>query len=380
MSATRRIPVTIAAMVAVLAAAVPVGGETPNVVYYQVTRQDGTVEDVSRVPQSDEGIRRVLRIARYEGPDRGYEVLSTDSPPAMIDRGRTERHELIWRDGAWVAPADVERKRREELERSAQQPATRPADAEEAGRLELQLRILLEHMEQLDQRLTEAEDELLEARGGEGAQAARERLRELMTERIRLEEIIERLERRLAEARGDLAELPDPRGDVQPYSSEEYDAPDIGIIEPLEETAAAPHRVQAWKLPEQQGRRRIRVAAAHPEAGAFGAVVYVAYADTDGDGRADEVLSRSPVAQADRPGRWTSWSFLTEQPRVFVGCAPLGEDNTIYFRPTRPDGDNWAGAEDVYVSEGIELVPRRGGDGFLSNVRIHVIHETNGDD
>ncbi|MGC9453618.1 MAG: hypothetical protein ACP5HU_02030 [Phycisphaerae bacterium] len=375
MSIKVRMP-AVATVLLVLGAAVPAECETPSVVYYQVTRQDGTIEDVSRIPQSDEGIRRVLRISRYEGPDRGYELLSTDRPLTVIDRGRTERHELIWQDGAWVAPADVEQRRREQLRQKMSNRPRQEVDPAEAERLELQLRILREHMEDLDQRLTEAEDRLLEVRGAEGEQAAREQLRELLVERVRLEEIIARLECRLAAARGELTEFPEPLGQVQPYRPDEQGTPDMGVAEPLDETAVVPHGVQAWKLPEGQGRRRIRIAAAHPEAGAFGALVYIVYADTDGDGKPDSLLARSPVARADRPGRWSSWSFETEHPRVFAGCAPMGKDNTMYFRPMGSRRDNWVGADDVYVSDCIEVMPCRRGRSFLSNVRIHVIHDT----
>lgn len=381
MSVRERILRASAAAAVLVVAAVSVGQSVPNVVYYQVTYEDGGVRDLSRVPQTDEGIRRVLRIARYEGSDRGYEVLSTDRPLTVVERGYTQRHELIWRDGAWVAPVDIERRRREALERTQSLPRTRPTDSAEAAWLEQQLHGLGERLDEVERLLPQTEDELIEARGTDSEQDARAAMRELIIEHDRLLRAIRFVEQRLAAERGELAEIPEPSGQLQPYRPDESDRPELGTVEPIEDSAIPPHRVHVWKLPEAEGRRSIRVAAGHPEAGAFGAMVYVAYADTDGDGTPDEFLARSPTAIADRPGRWTSWTFETDSPRVYVGCALGGEDNTAYFRPAAGRGDDWVGIDaDVYVSDGIEFVPRWRSRRFLSNVRIHVIRETGGSD
>jgi hypothetical protein len=385
MAPTPRSFLSAVVLVAVLVAAAA-AADVPNTVYYQVTYADGTVRDLSRVPETQEDIRRVVRIARFEGRDRGYEVLSTDRPLTLINRGRTERHELVWREGAWVAPVDVERQRRAALEAAASrpapatQPATAPADSPRVGRLEQRLARERGRLEQVEQDISAAEDRLLEARGTEDEPAAREALRSAVGERAEVLRAIRRIEERLADARGARAALPPPQGWVRGYRPARHARPDVGVVRPIDEFGVLPHRVQVWKLPVAHGRRRCHVATAHPEAGAFGAVCYVAYADTDGDGVPDTCIARSPIAVAETPGAWTSWTFTTDRPHVYAGCALLGADTTTYFRRATPPGENWVGIDaGVYVSDGIEYIPQWRSWPYLSNLRIHVLHETDDD-
>ncbi len=350
--------------------------ERPNFVYYQVTYEDGTVRDLPDAPETDEGIRMVVRIARYEGPDRGYRVLGTGRSLTLVDRGRTERHQLVWEDGGWVAPEHIEDNRRERLDQQRRTDRPPEADTARIARLREQLQLLTDLQRRLERDISEAEDAFVAAKDTDDEQAARAELRQAIAEDIRLEREIRLLRQQLMLLIDGPAELPEPAGDLEPYSPGEETRPDLGVVTQIEESGPPPHRVRVWKVPEGRGRRRLRVASAHPEAGAFGAVVYVAYADTSGDGVPDRFIGRSPVAAADAPGKWTSWAFETDQPRVYVGCASVGTDGTAYFRPTRPREDNWIGADaDVFISDGIEFIPRWRSDPFLSNVRIHVLTE-----
>jgi hypothetical protein len=156
----------------------------------------------------------------------------------------------------------------------------------------------------------------------------------------------------------------------------------IGNDETVKDTGIPAHRCQVWALPpaEGEGERKLNVAMAHPEAGPASGFYYVAYADTDNDGRPDKLIARSPFAQADRPGGWTKWSFKTDHQRVYVGNAWDRPDTRVYS--TTPDcvGEDGYDPNKPTLSTDVWFSGYVGGeDGFcggkywpyLSNIRVH---------
>ena len=94
-----------AAPVAASAQPAPTPSEQAGIVYYQVTFADGTVRDLNEIPKDKKGIRRVVRISRFEPDVKGYEIITTRHPMVKSVRpGRTVKHELTWNDKAWVGP------------------------------------------------------------------------------------------------------------------------------------------------------------------------------------------------------------------------------------------------------------------------------------
>jgi hypothetical protein len=123
----------------------------------------------------------------------------------------------------------------------------------------------------------------------------------------------------------------------------------LGPSGPITDRRVLPHRLQVWKLPPGRGARTYRVSMAHAEAGELGGFHYVAYADTDGDGRPDKLIARSPLAAADRAGGWTRWSFATEHQAVFVGNTWRRGDAVQYYRRA-PRPDTGVADTEVFVS------------------------------
>jgi hypothetical protein len=151
----------------------------------------------------------------------------------------------------------------------------------------------------------------------------------------------------------------------------------VGVTRPIDQACPLPHRVQVWKVPghADDGARTVNVAMAHPEAGQAGAFRYVAYGDTDGDGRPDKLLAVSPVAEASQPGEWTSWRFQTDVPDVYVGNAWQRPGTRVFGQEPSPsqlksdwrtlDSDVWfSGALGADFADGAYMP-------WISNIRIH---------
>ncbi len=94
------------------------------VVYYQVTYEDGTVKDLSRLPANDKGISRVLRIVRLGDDAKGYEII-TDSRNVLtlVKPGQTVRQDMVWDGRGWHV-----------FGQAPTQPAEEPVDADLAAK------------------------------------------------------------------------------------------------------------------------------------------------------------------------------------------------------------------------------------------------------
>jgi len=110
----------------------------------------------------------------------------------------------------------------------------------------------------------------------------------------------------------------------------------------------------------------------HAEAGTFGAFYYVAYADTTRDGLPDTLIARSPLAEADIPGRWTAWRFTPAMRTVFVGHAWAHDATAIYS--DRIAQGNWRGLKpQMYTASVLGDSPRRRGGLYLTNCRVYCV-------
>ena len=367
-----------AAALWIVAALPPVAAEGPGsatehagTVHWQATFADGTVRDLNEVPTTREGIRRVVRITRYQASLKGYEVLTTEGPAVrLVNRGWTVHHDLVWSGKVWVGP---KRKR----PRSAPTKSAAPADAlrRETRMVEVLLRALRGRLKELDHAVGEAERKLTKVKDTESEPAARVASQEAKDARDKTVETIEEYQRKLAALR-DAARYKEP---VRPVGKVEHlrRAPDsqLGVVNPITNRAVLPHRVQVWKLPPAKGKRTYTVAMAHPEAGRFGAFRYIAYEDTDGDGRPDKLIARSPLATANAPHEWTQWAFTTTGASVYVGNAWEEGNVGVYCHRAPPRAANWRGlGTQVYVSPALGIAPHRrwGAWPYFTNIRVHV--------
>ncbi len=349
--------------------------EVGRTVYYQITFADGNIRDESNVPATNANIRMVLRIGRIAPTIVSYEVITTHNAPlTRYDTGRTIKTELKWNGKAWVAPADELRKRLElERRRSADAKINRLAESmrslllAERKRQELSLR-------ELTKLAAEAEKKLVRLKGTDREGSAAEELLKVRAARRRVAARIGEYERTLGELRTGRSRLGRPMGKVvefnAPAAPRSTTSPKAGRVQ------VPPHRVQVWKLPSDKvagGRRTYEVRIPHPEAGAYGSFYYVAYADTDGDGKPDRLIGRSPLAVAGRPGAWTNWRFETDYASVFVGNAWTNPNTSVY---TRPAGSRRGDAAQVYVSPFLGAVPNWQGSGeywpYFGSIQVYV--------
>lgn len=347
-----------------LACASLAGGRQGRTVYYQVTYADGSSRDLSAPPASNQGVTRVLRIARVEQGAKGYEILSTGPQPlTLVSRGQTYRTDLIWNGKAWAAPAD-------EPDAAIVVESSAPGRAPE-GRLRAEAEKLKSALIDLAAQLLESDKKLAAAEKSLGKQeaaavvAAREQLRECLVR------VLDGARRLSAPA----AEVPEPpaapSGEVTTPKAAAPAQGAGGVGKPIENVAVLPHRVQVWKLPAAEGERAYRLSIAHPEAGAAGAFYYVAYADTTGNGQPDKLLARSPLAVADAPGQWTQWRFTTAEKNVFVGKAWVRPDAVHYHSEAIRVADGWRDLSTrAYVAIDAWGMPTRPWGPCYGNIRV----------
>ncbi|MCK4627183.1 MAG: hypothetical protein KAV00_17860, partial [Phycisphaerae bacterium] len=349
--------------------------EQAGIVYYQVTFANGKVRDLNEPPKVKKAIRRVVRISRFEPEIKGYNVLSTRHPAGKSIRpGRTVKHELIWNGKAWVGP---ERNRP-----MPPHPPTKPARDKAIGRAirktKAILAILRERLKQHDHAVAQADRKLADAKGDDAKSSAKAGLKKARQSRRETLDTIKQYTRQLgALTDADKHGLRPQRRDSgrishlrQPPKKCKH-----GIVHPISQRAVLPHRVQVWKLDSLKGKRTYTASMAHPEAGRFGAFHYVAYADTDKDGRPDKLIARSPLATAQTPGQWTQWTFTTSESTVFVGNAWSEETAGVYCAKTHPTETNWQGmGAEVYVAPFLGVMPGRRWtwQPYLTNIRIYV--------
>lgn len=346
--------------------------QAAGVIYYQVTFDGGTVRDLAEPPKTRKGIRRVVRIARFDADFKGYQVLTTEGAAMrLVHTGRTVKHELTWNGTAWVAPQD-------RAKPSAQPAGTTkmPAIQQEVRKIEAVLIALNERLKQHDHTVAQAERKLTSVKGTEAETAAAQDLKKARKSRQELLAIIKQYQRTL-EAMKDAAggkNAARPTGKVEHLRRPPAKA-DLGAAEATARKAILPHRVLVRKLPPGKGKRRYIVCMRHSEAGRFGALYYIAYADTDGDGTPDKLIARSNLASAKAPGEWTQWTFTTSEPSVFAGCAYLEATAGAYRRraPTATK-DRRRGGTEVYVGSFFGAVPRHRQTywPYLGNIRIRV--------
>jgi len=292
------------AQAAALVLSAPAAAEDEGgVVYYQVTYEKGQVRDLNDPPKDANGIRLVVRIARFEGEGPGYKVLATGSVVLTdVNPGRTVMTNLKWNGKAWVTGQDAAKPAKAPQTAPASQPTTSPSESP-AG-----------------------------------------------------------------------TEKPGtPTGQIKTSETCPLDKGASGIVQPVQQRRILPHRVQVWKLPAGQGERTYCLAMQHAEAGELGAFQYVAYADTDGDGLPDKLIACSPLAAAETPGQWSTWTFTTSEGTVFVGNAWPNECASVYCLKAEPSEKNWSGlSSDVFVSGLWGGLPKHRFRPYLSNIRVRV--------
>jgi len=357
-------------------------------VYYQVTYEDGDVADLSKIPSTDRNIRRVVRILRLNRGDRGLRSLSTEETTFVSSGGRTYRDELTWNGKAWVLHEQV---------RQAQPTTTKatssgdPNTADAAKTLKTllaeQRALAAKRVKTYAQRLAKqtaarkaAEKALAEAKDENAQAVARGKVKSAKALETQLETLLALSRQTLKTLEDDDTKFGKPTGKVVTADK----VPPLkkdgggGVAEPISETHVMPHRVQVWRAPltrtlkKNDGPTTYRVSMAHPEAGALGEFYYVAYADTDGDGQPDKLIARSPLARATEAGDWTSWSFASNQERIYVGNALPRARGSMYAERFEKQSQ-WVGMGDrPWVSDTFGAAPAARGWPFLSNLRIEV--------
>jgi len=354
------------------------GGQSPRDLglrlFYQVAYEDGTIRDVSSVPRTEQGIRMVTRISRYQPGAKARRLLATGPVPLTLPaRGWTIKTDLVWKQGAWVAPPVVETLRRHRAGRAS--AVTQPAVESAAVRklIEDELKRHRARLDKLGAAVAQVERDLRATEDPRRRENLQTVLSSMRQEQEKIAQSVREYEQLLGTLGGDGSIIRPPVGTTGGDNPPPATQPSFGVAKPLVETEILPYRAQVWRLPSAQGLRRVTVSMAHPEAGPFGAFYYVAYADEDRDGRPDRLIGRSPLIEASAPGQWTRWSFSTDADAVFVGNTWPDPDTSVYYAP-RGAAPWRGGLGEVYVSGSFGLVPRwrcPWGD-YLTNLRVYV--------
>ena len=359
------------------------GGQTVGdsqvgkVVYYQVTYVDGFSEDLTSPPATNIQIASVVRVIQTQVPGRRVRVLSTGPVPVSnLNRTSTVETQLRWDGENWTGPD------------SAASPAGRGGVPAESDRtvlrkiLQRELHLHIQKVARLARKLAEAERSFVAATDQaqrelaqkqlDTAKAAYQKARQHLTHFNSVMALLGKYDSSLAK----------PKGKIRPHNEEPFGKGDYlstgGVIS---QGRVVPHRTQVWPLPVAAGNKQYTVSLAHPEAGSFGAFYYVAYADTNDDGKPDELIGRSPLAVATQAGEFTSWTFTTAHPRVYVGNGWTDKDTSVFFDANLPTSllmDELGG--DAWIADVIGGPLRRHGYGYPYYTNLKILVENQNPD
>jgi len=360
-------------------------------VYYQVLYAGRQLRDLSRIPETDKGIRSVLRIATIGTATphvRRRKTLSTKRPMTRQNPlDRTYRTQLTWSGRAWIGSAAKRTRKLAEVMSTTdlRRGAPRELSPGRAHPLLGSLRELQNQRAFWQLAAIDIEAKMFEHAGTPTAGKKRWDLTAVGAIQRKIDRSIGQHRKALAKlARegklGGKFRLPDdrqtkplePTGKVVAAEPGGKWAAAAGIAKPIDELHILPHRLQVWAAPAQSGRRTYHVTMAHAEAGTFGAFYYIAYADLTGDGLPDTPIARSTLAQSEKPGEWTSWSFTTDAKRVFIGHAWTSAEAAVYCR--RTSGAEWRKlSREVYVAPVLGTLPRHPAGSYVSNCRVYSV-------
>lgn len=93
------------------------------------------------------------------------------------------------------------------------------------------------------------------------------------------------------------------------------------------------YNLQIWEVnPWKRKSDRMLLSAAHVAPGKVGGFNLVVYADTDRDGKPDQLVSQSSYLTAEKKGDWSSFTFATGEKNIFVGMSwPKGSKTRVYY-------------------------------------------------
>jgi hypothetical protein len=346
------------------------GPDPSALVYYQVTGADGEVRDQFSPPTTNVKIVSVVRISRYDSPSRQGTLTSTESGVTRYNAPKLVRADMQWDGNAWVVPAPAGSAK----DRQDPEAAVARAILTEARRINAELRQARARLASLQVDLQDAEVLAAQVRGSQAEPAAQRQLERTRTRHQQAGRQVKQLQAALEALIGADGGLDEPTGRTGLGALDGRGL--AGIARPIDQTRILPHRVQVWPLARASGRRSLRVSMAHPEAGPGGAFCYVAYADTDGDGKPDTRIGRSKMVSVSQAGAWSWWDLETDAEAVFVGNAWPGAQTPVYCRKlTEADRPgNWTGlGSEVWVSGFFGADPDRKFWPYLSNIRVRRI-------
>lgn len=93
------------------------------------------------------------------------------------------------------------------------------------------------------------------------------------------------------------------------------------------------YNLQIWEVnPWKRRSHRMLLSAAHAAPGKEGGFHLVVYADTDRDGKPDQLIEQSPYLTAEKKGDWSSFTFVTDEKNIFVGMTwPPNSKTMVYY-------------------------------------------------
>ncbi len=341
-------------------------------VTYRVTYGSGIVADVLAPPETNGGIKSVLRIVAVPAAV----TLSTDDNDSDA-AGKLTMTPMAWDGKAWIVPAPAGATQRA----AAIQPSTDDnLVASEIRKTEQLLRRMMDSLKSLAHAVADAQRkrDALDADDEAAARAAADRLADLRRQRDSMLQAVESYRQRLTA----LETLAKEETFVTPAGQVRSDrAPASAPAREAAKAEAPAHHVQVTRLATGTGRRTYRISLPHAQVGSAGAFYFVAYADTNGDGVPDKLIARSPLAQSVLAGGWSTWTFATSERNVFAGNAWVGDDVVLAGRPA-PQGEA-AGSlkQEYFVSGFFGKTPddKRAFVPYLQDIRVEIPQDSDGE-
>lgn len=134
------------------------------------------------------------------------------------------------------------------------------------------------------------------------------------------------------------------------------------------------HNLQIWEvLPEYTKEGTYEISIKHAVAGDKGSFFITAWADTNNDGIPDVEIGRSALKTAISDGEWSSWTFNSNYPRIFVGNTWNKSDENVYYQ-SGGSIDGYTGLSNkVFYARSFNGIPSQSTSPRFTNIRVKFI-------
>lgn len=134
------------------------------------------------------------------------------------------------------------------------------------------------------------------------------------------------------------------------------------------------HQVQVWQvLPEYAKKAKYRLSVKHAVEGPKGSFYIIAWTDTNNDGKPDKEIGRSELKTAQKAGIWSSWEFISDYDKIYVGNTWSQNDEQVFYQ-SGGKVDGYKGlSNNVFYSRSFNGVPNASTGPRYTNIKLEIV-------